>query len=256
MSLRNVIYYNSNNDNISLYAFAQLPYTDVIIANLQPASADDLTLVGQWGNAFADQLRDNIRLLQNAGKNVLISFGGAMNDDKLTTAAYQSYARNVTGLVNQIVAFVNNYNFNGVDIDDEDDAGFGNNAAYDGVAFLSALTSGLYQALPSGKNIITHAPAPDYWNSHSQFARGGNAPYVQIWQNVGNQIAWFNNQFYDNGLDDAASKVTKYQAIAGITGPQKQLLGALVGDPANYKDDTDTGYITLDDMTNNVIAPL
>src|SRR5215467_7369044 len=175
MSLRNVIYYNAGNDQIPLgLGLNELPYTDVIVANLQPTSATDRTLKG-WGNAFDPQLQNNIRWLQRANKNVLISFGGGL-DDKLTTAAYQFYAGNVNLLVNQIVGFVNQFNFNGVDIDYEDDAGFGNNAAYDGVEFLSALTSGLAQALPSGRNIITHAPQTPYWDSHSNFARGGIAP--------------------------------------------------------------------------------
>src|SRR5271154_6907854 len=100
MSSRNVIYYNAGNDQISLGGIAQLPYTDVIVANLQPTStgtsASDLTLKG-WGTAFDPQLGNNIRLLQNAGKNVLISFGGSMSQPTmLSTAAYQSYAGNVT----------------------------------------------------------------------------------------------------------------------------------------------------------------
>jgi len=74
MSLRNVIYYNSSNNQISLAGIAQLPYTDVIIANLQPTSASNLTLQG-CGPAFDNNLQSNIQALQNAGKNVLISFG-------------------------------------------------------------------------------------------------------------------------------------------------------------------------------------
>src|SRR6516165_12053277 len=76
MSLRNVIYYNSSNDQISLSGIAQLPYTDVIIANLQPTSPSNLTLQG-YGPAFDSNLKSNVRALKNAGKNVLISFGGA-----------------------------------------------------------------------------------------------------------------------------------------------------------------------------------
>ena len=75
MSLRNVIYYNAGNDKIPLgVGLNQLPYTDVIVANLQPTTTSDYTLKG-WGTAFDPQLGNNIRLLQNAGKNVLISFG-------------------------------------------------------------------------------------------------------------------------------------------------------------------------------------
>ena len=138
--------------------------------------------------------------------------------------------------------------FNGVDIDDEDDPGY--TGTYDGVGFLVALTKQLYQALPSGQNIITHAPAPGYW-----FPGTYNNAYTQIWQQAANEIAWINCQFYDNGVDTAAAKVNTYQQIANITGPQKLLMGALVGDPS-ILGTGDTGYITLGDMINNVIAPL
>ena len=232
----------------------QLPYTDVIVANLQPTAPGDLTLKG-WGTAFDDQLANNIGWLRRANKNVLISFGGVLNNTSgLTTAAYQSYASNVTGLVNQIVGFFQKFDFSGVDIDYEDDAGFGNNAAYDGVGFLSALTSGLAQALPSGQNIITHAPQTPYWDSHSNLARGGIAPYFQIWQNVGTKIAWFNNQVYNNPEYDAtaALKIQKYEDIAGLIGAQQLLMGVSL----NTGTKGDEGAETLSDMASNVIPPL
>jgi nucleoid-associated protein YgaU len=251
---RNVIYYNARNNQIDLAGIAQLPYTDVIIANLQPTSTSDLTLQG-YGPAFDDNLQSNIQALQNAGKNVLISFGGA-NSQYLTTAAYESYAGDVSGLIDDIVNnWVMKYGFNGVDIDYEDDSGF--TGTYNGVDFLSRLTSGLYQALaPSGRSIITHAPSTPFWDPQGGYGAG----YVSIWQNVGGQIAWINNQFYDNQTYDhtAALKVHWYQQIAETTGPQKLLVGALVGDPALYEppDQQDEGYITLGDMIGNVIAPL
>jgi chitinase len=237
---RNVVYFSSNANQIPLAGIANLPYTDVIVAFLIPDS--HLNLVGA-GGAFDDNLQTNIRALQNAGKNVLISFGGAV----FASAAYRSYAQNVNGLVNQIVNFVTRYGFNGVDIDYEDNAGFSGD--YDGIGFLSNLTSGLYQALlPSGRNIITHAPQTPYWDQNFL-----NAPYAKIWQRAGNQIAWINNQFYDNrDYDkDAATKVFWYQKVAAIIGAQKLLVGALVADTGQ-----DEGYITLDDMINNVIKPL
>ena len=267
MGLRNVIYYNSGNPQISLGGMAQLPYTDVIVANLQPTSSTDLTLVG-WGNAFDGELQNNIGLLHSANKNVLISFGGALNNKSgLTTAAYQYWWSHLNELLNQLVSIVTNNHYNGIDIDYEDDAGFGDNAAYDGVGFLTTLTNALYNQLPPSQRIITHAPAPPYWDSHSIYARGGIAPYYEIWQKLGgaqppglNQIAWFNNQFYDNRNYDAtaALKVEKYQAIAGLTGPENQMLGALVGNPALYEKpgQRDEGYISLADMENYVIAPL
>ena len=166
----------------------------------------------------------------------------------------QYYAGNVNYLVNQIVGFVNNYNFNGVDIDYEDDAGFGDNFSYDGVTFLSALTSGLAQQLPSGRNIITHAPQTPYWDLHSSLARGGTPPYFQIWKNVGTKIAWFNNQFYNNPAYDlsATLKVQKYKDIAGLIGPQQLLMGVSL----NTGPKGDEGAETIVDMGNNVIPPL
>jgi chitinase len=235
---RNVIYFNDG--TYPLADIANLPYTDVIIGFLVPD--DNLNLQGA-GGAFDDNLQSNIQTLQNAGKNVLISVGGG---DGFPSSAYQSYAQNVPGLVNQIVNnFVKEYGFNGVDIDYEDDAGF--TGTYDGIGFLSALTSGLAEALPQGQNIITHAPQTPYWDPQG----GYNEGYTQVFQKVGEQITWINNQFYNNPSYDAtaALKVNWYQRIAAITGPQKLLVGVIL-------DPNTEGYSTLDDMTNNVIAPL
>jgi chitinase len=234
---RNVIYFNSNANQICLPGIGGLPYTDVIVAFLVPDS--NLNLAGA-GGAFDGNLQIYIRALQNAGKNVLISFGGAI----FPSSAYQSYAQNVNGLVNQIVNFVTSYGFNGVDIDYEDDAGF--TGTYDGIGFLSALTSGLAQALPSAQNIITHAPQTPYWDWNYH-----NAPYAQIWQRVGDQITWINNQFYNNpDYDkDAATKVFWYQSVVAITGSEKLLVGVPL-------DPSIEGYISLDDMIQNVIRPL
>jgi chitinase len=254
MSLRNAIYRNA--DTYPLTDIVGLPYTDVIIGFLVP---DDNYNLYKDADGFYDTYGDDIEALKNGGKNVLISFGGS----NFPSSAYQYYSQNLGSLVDQIVSVVTTYGFNGVDIDYEDDSGFdqpGQPANYDGAGFLVALTSGLYQALPAGQNLITHAPSPPFWDPQGGFYAAGTqiAAYTQIWQQVGSQIAWINCQFYDNQYydQDAPTKVNWYQQIAEITGPQKLLVGALVGDPANYPGDTDEGYITLDDMTNYVIAPL
>ena len=122
--------------------------------------------------------------------------------------------------MNQIVSFVIGNGFNGVDIDCEDDNGF--TGTYDGIGFLRELTSGLYQALlPSGQNIyITHAPQTPYWDANSAY----KGAYAQIWQQVGDQIAWINNQFYNNSDydKDAAAKVFWYvRASLPLQGAQK-----------------------------------
>jgi chitinase len=248
---RNVIYYNSNANQIPLAGIGNLPlpYTDVILAFLVPDGNFNLTGQGGAFDSNGNPNSNDIKTLQNAGKNVLISVGGEYfpSSNPQDSSAWQYYAQNaqnLDSLVQQVANYVTSYGFNGVDIDYEDDAGF--TGTYDGIGFLSALTSGLAQALPG--HIITHAPQTPYWAKKYH-----NAPYAQIWQQVGNQITWINNQFYDNpDYDkDAATKVLWYQCVAAVTGAQKLLVGALVA-----KTGTDEGYITLDDMKQNVIKPL
>jgi chitinase len=236
---RNVIYFSSNANQIPLAGISSLPYTDVIVGFLVPDG--NLDLHGD-GGAFGDNLQRNIQTLQEAGQNVLISVGGGAG---FPSSAYQSYAQNVNGLVEQIVSFVTSNGFNGVDIDYEDDAGF--TGTYDGIGFLIALTSGLAQALPPGSDIITHAPQTPYWDSNYN-----DAPYAQVWQQAGSQIAWINNQFYNNPPWDATPdlKVQWYNQIASITGAQKLMAGALVAETG------DEGYIPIDQMINQVIMPL
>jgi chitinase len=253
---RNVIYFSNAANSIPLAGIATLPYTDVIVGFLIPDS-NVINLVGD-GPAFADlsKLRSDIKTLQGAGINVLISVGGEVNNDDpnwtgWTSAKYQKCAGNVDGLVEQIVYFVQNIGASGVDLDYEDSAAFmedGNGfvGGYNGIAFLSELTNKLYYALPPGQNIITHAPQVPYWDVNYN-----SAPYWQINGQVGQFIQWYNNQFYNNGDydGDAAAKVAWYKkSVAGIA-TQKMLMGVTI-EPA-----TD-GFIGIDDMTQNVIVPL
>jgi chitinase len=248
---RNVIYFNDTlNGTISLADIVSLPYTDVILCFLLVDG--NLNVYGD-GGAFDGNTGNlsnpgDVQALQNAGKNVLVSFGG--DPGTFPTPAWENCAQNVDLLVNNIVNFVKENNLNGVDIDYEDDAGF--TGAYEGVQFLVALTSGLAAQLPADKNIITHAPVTPYWDPNAMY---GNA-YTQIWQQVGGTIAWINNQFYDQGSpydNDDAAKVQWYQNIANLTGPQKLLMGALIN---NGNDDPGEGSITVQDMVQNVIPQL
>jgi len=237
---RNVIYFSSGANQIPLSRIGSLPYTDVIVSFLVPD--EDLMLHGA-GGAFNSELQSSIETLQDAGLNVLISFGGGKG---VSTSSYESYAQDVDGLVGQLVTFVTSHGFSGVDIDYEDDAGF--TGTYDGVGFLIALTNGLAQSLPAGQNIITHAPQTPYWDPDYH-----NAPYTQIWQGAGTQITWINNQFYNNPSWDATPelKVAWYNQIAAITGPQKLMAGGLVGPSA-----ADEGFLSLEEMISQVITPL
>lgn len=249
---RNVIYFFNTANPIPLAGIANLPYTDVILGFLIPdsgSSANELTL--KWdGSAFTDTLQSDIQTLQAAGKNVLISVGGQVSNKSgwtgWSSAKYEAFSGSVSVLVEQIVSWVGSIGADGVDIDFEDSNAFTGEAGYDGITFLSELTSGLSQALPSG-SIITHAPQTPYWDTNSRY----NAAYSEVDSQVGSSIAWYNNQFYNNPRydSDAATKVASYLMVAEVIGPTKLLMGVSI-------DPNDEGAVSLDDMTQNVIVPL
>ena len=241
---RNVIYYNDGSNPIPLAGISGLPYTDVILAFLVPG--DNLSLTGH-GGAFGSDGNpnlDDIQALQDVGKNVLISVGGAK--ESFPSSDWQQYAQDVNGLAGQIAGYVTANGFSGVDIDYEDDYGF--TGVYDGVTFLIELTNGLAQQLPPGQNIITHAPQPPYFDPNN---KRYNSAYTRIWQGAGDNISWFNCQFYNNPAYDvpASSKVSYYEIFAGITGASELLMGVPLN-PAG------SGYLPLDQFTSQVIAPL
>jgi chitinase len=246
---RNVVYFFHTTNPISLAGIANLSYTDVILGFLIPNS--NVTGLVKDGAAFPDTIQNDIQILQSAGKNVLISVGGEVNNIKpaftgWTSAKYEIFNGSMSALVEQIVAWVESIGADGVDIDFEDSNAFTGKAGYDGVAFLSELTSGLSQALPPG-SIITHAPQTPYWDKNSSY----KAAYFNVHSQVGNSIAWYNNQFYNNPSydSDAATKVASYLMVADQIRPTKLLMGVSI-------DAKDEGAVGLADMTQNVITPL
>jgi chitinase len=265
---RNVIYYNSDANQISLDGIKNLAYSDVIIGFLIPynnyngltGSGGDLPAWGAVDSNFQQTVRD-LRTGPDP-KNVLVSVGGQLgwpSSEAGVVGAWQHYAENLDSLVNQITDWVTEYGLSGVDIDFEDNSGFtdpnniGNPAIWDGVTFLIDLTKGLAQNLPSGQNIITHAPAPNYF-----YPDGGyNNAYTRIWEGAGNDISWFNCQFYNNPPYDypASSKVSSYNYIANVMGgdaPTLMLGTPVSGDPGCAS----SGYLSLEQLSPQVITPL
>jgi chitinase len=230
-------------------------YTDVILSSIFPnpnctanSGYGPLLEAGNFSGVISD-LGGYVQQLHAAGKTVLISFGGS--GPNLTANSYANcYYNNMEGLVQAIVAFANQYSFDGVDIDFEDTTAFGygpgnpssnnNLQQYDGVDFLEKLTSGLGQQLSFPQNIITHAPQTPYltsvYTANNGFSGYGNPPYAQIYYDVGQYIGWFNNQFYNQDCETndtanstpqtscASTFLNDYQTIVSNTGLPPLLL--------------------------------
>jgi chitinase len=242
---REIIYYLQTKRPLNQVAV--LPYTDVIVAFLAPPDTSGFTL-GLSEKDDPSMLTAGIEALHSAGKRVLISLGGA----SFPSAAYAHYAKDVNALAGQIVDdWVAKYRFDGVDIDFEDSEAFYDptTAGYSGTAFLIGLTRALASQLPPNQRIITHAPQSPYWDPKW---RNAGAPYHEIWNAVGADIRWVNNQFYNNQHYDDTTTHQKdwYARIASITGATRLMFGA------NLYPGTSYGYLTASQLVTEVIQPL
>jgi chitinase len=217
-------------------------YTDVIIFSLYPDPTCTFLVDGTNGQIFNNGgvagAAGIVQALHQAGKTVLLSFGGPVgplsSNAPLTTANYNMcYYNNMSGLIQMILNYVLANNFDGVDIDFEDSSSFGTGPGstdtqiYDGVGFLEQLTNGLGQQLPFPHNIITHAPQTAYWTStytpNNGFSGYPYPPYVNVYNNTNGYISWFNHQFYDDGSLSVSDKESEYDSIVnsvvGTGGP-------------------------------------
>ncbi|MBV8552551.1 MAG: ricin-type beta-trefoil lectin domain protein [Acidobacteriaceae bacterium] len=243
----NVIYWNG--DSTELQTLASSPYTDVIVNFVVPDSNCNL---GSNGNLESD-IAASVQTLHDAGKTVLVSFGNA------GSGQYAACASMVSSLAGQLAGIVQNNGFDGVDIDFEDTSAFQGQAGYDGVDFLTQLTNNLYNQLQQQQPwpIITHAPATPYWLQNYSYSQ---PPYVSIFYNTVGEIAWFNNQTYNNCTDGppatdctAQQKISDYQSIVGVVGEAKRVvMGLPVSTCATGANNncTGDGYIPLDNDPN------
>jgi chitinase len=226
----NVIYWDGDSTNLNQLAYNSY-YTDVIVWFVYPV--DRTCSLSTSVSYLPTDLVNSIQTLHSVGKTVLISFGGA----GVSSSDYQACSDNVQGLAGQLANIVNQYGFDGVDIDFEDPGAFGG-GLYDGVNFLIALTNDLYTDLSNlspWKNIITHAPQTPYWTNNYNYQY---PPYALVYWCTNNNITWFNNQTYNNcgpngqyGVDcTEQQKVNDYQMIASLGVPTiKFVTGLPVG---------------------------
>merc|ERR1711971_964013 len=142
-------------------------------------------------NPTADDLRAAIKsLYNNAGIKIFISaFGGA--DHPMENGA--DPAQTATDLAE----YANMYLYDGVDVDWEEAISGKFQSGAGGEVWLCALTDNLRNALPSDKE-ISHAPQSPYFmgSTLNQYPDGG---YATVHQNCGDNIDFYNVQFYNQG---------------------------------------------------------
>ena len=255
---RYLVYYNAS--AVPLLAAADADYTHVIVSfiTLGPVVDGQLTLLspkqmsGQWSD---------VARLKATGKRVMISFGGGdMRADDYRVAV----GREVE-LAERITEFVKQRGLDGVDIDFEVTSALEiptPTGAFDGVAFLTALTQALRDLLPHGDYLISHAPQPPYLDP--AWHGGG---YLKLLKKVGEKIDWIAVQYYDNPSFDTppvrtivgegdAPFVTSYRSIvegrSGLIWPSDKLV---VGKPI-YKADAASGHQTPVSVARTIVVPL
>jgi hypothetical protein len=249
----NVIYWDGYTGDGSLQTLVYSNYTDVIVDFVVPDQNCNLSSSGPNGD-LPDDIVSSIQTLHNAGKTVLVSFGGG-GIDSGNYAACNVGPEPVLPLANQLTEIVKNNGFDGADIDFEDTNAFKSQAGYDGVSFLTSLTEILHSLLPQW-SIITHAPQTPYWLQNYSY----NAPpYALINSKTSGEIAWFNTQTYNQCGDTdctAAAKIYDYEYIVRnfLGAPIKLVMGLPVsycGTTDNQGNCTGDGYIPINGDPGN-----
>ncbi len=139
--------------------------------------------------------------------------------------------------------------------------------------FLIALSKDLKSSVPAGKNlIVTHAPQAPYFDP-----AWAQAPYSQIASAAGEDIDWFNIQYYNNGTwyngntNDGPAQKEKITGLSGGTPPgwsilalsensgtpvEKLVLGRVTSLDNAGLDKTMAGYLSAADTVTYLVQPL
>ncbi|MDW7548275.1 hypothetical protein HUZ36_06235 [Pseudoalteromonas sp. McH1-7] len=246
---KTITYYNSG--AIPLINASELPYDVVNLAFLSATSDSPFTLilngaVAATHSSFTNATVEAIKAMQQKGQKVLISFGGGDMDYN----TYRLQSTDTAQLAEALAKFVKDNHLDGVDIDYEDSAAFIGKAGYDGAQFLIALTQELRRQLPSPDFLITHAPQPPYLEQG-----GAMAGYIEVAEQVGQDIDWLNVQFYNNppwsaNPDQIVNSYLNYIKLPNMS-PEKIVLGF----PVTMRD-AGSGYMPARTIVNEVIMPI
>lgn len=245
---RMVVYYNAN--TLPLSDIVGSAYTHVILAFIIPSSSSGGGLTLELsGNLDSAVLADIPAAKESGTRKVMVSVGG----ETFQSSDWQLASENVPDMATQIVNIVTSNGFDGVDIDFEDDAGF--TGTYDGVTFLSDLSTALKSQLPGGSNLVTHAPQPPFFD-----AAWNGGPYLQIMANAGASIDFLNVQYYNNpwyvtppNPNIVGDFVTSIPTLAKnpATPVGKLVMGKPIG-----SSDAGSGWLDVSDLISEITQPL
>jgi chitinase len=211
-----------------------------------------------WANAYTYVSSDNpwgssnqavqaawVQKYHSAGIKILVSAFGAT---EFPTSAGVDPVACGTKLAN----FVKQNQLDGVDLDWEDNAAM---EAGKGEAWLVSITKTLRNLLPKSQGyIISHAPQAPYFMGAPKYPNGG---YLTVDKEVGDQIDFYNIQFYNQGTSTYDSYATLFQTANGwATGTSVHELMSkgipasriLVGKPVTTGDATNTGYVPVNTL--------
>ncbi|KAJ3067041.1 hypothetical protein HDU98_009736 [Podochytrium sp. JEL0797] len=225
--------------NLAVPGYANNDYNIVNIGFWLDQGAWDTAV--SWTNLDAATRQSYVNAFHSAGKRVMVSAYGAAEWPTLNGMNPVTRAQN-------LAAFVKKYQFDGADIDWED-----NNSmdAGTGEAWLITFMQTLRPLLPSPQYSISHAPqAPYFTNNTSIYPHGA---YLAVDKAVGSMIDWHNIQFYNQGAntayDTCATLLTKSggdwpgTSVFEIAAKGIPLNKIVIGKPITPAGASNTGYM-------------
>jgi len=205
-----VVYlFDAVNTGTGFPSVAELQQFNVLVLSFLVTSGP-IGQAAKW-TQLSDAQRDSIKAAYNqAGIKLMISLFG--DTDDVTTDN-----NDPVQTANNMADWVLQYKLDGVDVDYED-FNFIDAQPLTAVAWLVSFTKQLRARLPQGQFLLTHAP-PAPWFSPMIL----DGPYLQIHQQAGNEIDFYNLQFYNQG-DDEYTNCTALISDSGARFPGTALL--------------------------------
>lgn len=199
-----------------------------------------------WADLSDSDRKAAKKAYNDAGISVIVSAFGE-------TESPTTDGTDPTSTANTMAEWVIKYDLDGIDVDYEDFDAFNKGAAAQ--TWLNTFTKALRKKLPAGQYTISHAPVAP-WFSDS-YENGG---YLAIDKAVGDDIDWYNIQYYNQGTDmytDCEGLLTKSgssfpnTAVMQIADAGVDLNKIVIGKPGIASDASD-GFLSTSTLASCV----